>query len=424
MEKSPKIYPAGSRIDQLEHELHLKKLQMNSLLAITQAINNNVNEQGLYAMYRSFITWDLAIPKLALCIMSNNKWEIATQKNISTETGVDYPPLSIKFKEPAKIKKGTHPFLDQFDFAIPVRHKNQPIACAFLGGMEENESTYDKIQVITAITNFIAVALENKRLFRAKLEQELIQKEFQLATEIQEMLLPKNLPNKKNFELSKIYRQHSQVGGDYYDYFPLDDNRFAFCIADVAGKGISAALLMANFQAVLRGLIFQKSTLKELVFTLNHSIFQVTKGERFITFFIGIIDLAQSKLTYVNAGHIPPIFAQANRTKTLRKGCLILGATEELPFVQIGEETIDETSLIFSFTDGVTDLTNNEGQYLTEDKLIHFTNINFLLSSKEFNDSLFQYVQEFKGNLPFPDDFTVLTCKVKSNEYLTSDQST
>ena len=414
MEKSPKIYPAGSRIDQLEHELHLKKLQMNSLLAITQAINNNVNEQGLYAMYRSFVTWDLAIPKLAFCVTSDEKWEIVAHKNITLpQPSFDYTQLSIKFKEPSKIKKGVHPFLDQFDFAIPVRHKNQPIACAFLGGMEENESTYDKIQIITAITNFIAVALENKRLFRAKLEQELMQKEFQLATEIQEMLLPKNLPNEKEFELSKIYRQHSQVGGDYYDYFPLDENRFAFCIADVAGKGISAALLMANFQAVLRGLIFQKSTLKELVSTLNHSIFQVTKGERFITFFIGIVDLAKNQLTYVNAGHIPPILAQADQTKTLRKGCLILGATEHLPFVQIGEESVNETSLIFTFTDGVTDLTNEEGQYLTEEKLIQFSNSHFHLSSKEFNDSLFQFVQDFKGDLPFPDDFTVLTCKIK-----------
>jgi len=416
MEKSSKIYSEGSRIDRLEHELHLKKLQMNSLLAITQAINNNVNEQGLYAMYRSFITWDLAIPKLALCVTSNDKWEIATQKNITVPDNFDYTQLSSRFKEPSKIQKGEHPFLEQFDFAIPVRHKNQPIACAFLGGMEENESTYDKIQVITAITNFIAVALENKRLFRAKLEQELIQKEFQLATEIQEMLLPKNLPQEKNFELSKIYRQHSQVGGDYYDYFPLGDKRFAFCIADVAGKGISAALLMANFQAVLRGLIFQKSTLKELVTTLNHSIFQVTKGERFITFFIGIIDFNDNSLTYVNAGHIPPIFAQANTTKTLRKGCLILGATETLPFVQIGHETIDETSLIFSFTDGVTDLTNEKGQYLTEEKLIHFTNQHFHLPPKEFNDTLFQHVNKFKGDLPFPDDFTVLTCKVKPYE--------
>jgi len=414
MEKSPKIYPVDTRVDQLEHELHLKKLQMNSLLAITQAINNNVNEQGLYAMYRSFITWDLAIPKLALLIATNEKWEIVTEKNITPpDANFDYSQLSEKFKEPAKIKKGAPIFLSQFDFAIPVRHKNQPIACALLGGMKENESTYDKIQVITAITNFVAVALENKRLFRAKLEQELIQKEFQLATEIQEMLLPKNLPNEKTFELSKIYRQHFQVGGDYYDYFPLDDNRFAFCIADVAGKGISAALLMANFQALLRGLIFQKSTLKELIINLNHSIFQVTKGERFITFFIGIVDFRQHSLTYVNAGHIPPILAQANQTKTLRKGCLILGATEELPFVQVGEASINETSLIVTFTDGVTDLTNDKGQYLTEEKLIKFSDDHFHLSSKEFNDSLFQYVKKFKGDRPFPDDITILTCKIK-----------
>lgn len=414
MEKSSKISPPVSRINELEHELHLKKLQMNSLLAITQAINNNVNEQGLYAMYRSFVTWDLAIPQLALCVTTNNDWEIVAQKNIQIpDNEHDYAHLATRFKEPSKIKKGENPFLDQFDFAIPVRHKNQPIACAFLGGMKENGTTYDKIQVITAITNFIAVALENKRLFRAKLEQELIQKEFQLATEIQQMLLPKNLPNQKTFELSKIYRQHSQVGGDYYDYFSLGPQRFAFCIADVAGKGISAALLMANFQAILRGLIFQKLSIKELITQLNTNIFKVTKGERFITFFIGIVDFNQHLLTYVNAGHIPPIFVQKENTKTLRKGCLILGATAKLPFVQIGQEPLNETSTIFSFTDGVTDLTNDHNEYLSEEKLIQFTREHFSLSSDDFNDAFFKFVNEFKGSHPFPDDFTVLTCKIK-----------
>ncbi len=414
MEESSKISPATSRIDQLEHELHLKKLQMNSLLAITQAINNNVNEEGLYAMYRSFVTWDLNVSKLALFVLTDGKWEIATQKGITTVSIDDELDAIIQsFREPSKIKQDLHPFLDQFGFAIPVRHKSQPIACAFLGGIQENSATYDKIQVITAITNFIAVALENKRLFRAKLEQELIQKEFQLASEIQEMLLPKSLPKTPAFELSKIYRQHSQVGGDYYDYFHLDNNRFAFCIADVAGKGISAAMLMANFQAILKGLVFQKSTLKELIEELNSSIFKVTKGERFITFFIGIVDFKQRHLIYVNAGHIPPIFIRKDKISTLRKGCLVLGAIEELPTIEIGCEDIFETSTIFTFTDGVTDITNDQGEYLLDDKLFGFSREHFHLSSDEFNQALFRFVNEFRQHQPFPDDFTVLTCKVK-----------
>lgn len=414
MEKATKIPKSLSRIEQLENDLHRNKLQMNSLLAITQAINNNVTEDGLFKMYESFVTWDLGVNRLALFVYQEAEQKIVVSKGVNTELINDkLGVFTQNFKEPTKIKKGQHPFLDQFTFAIPVRHKNQPIACAFLGGMDE-KNLYDQIQVITAVTNFLSVAIENKRLFREKIKQEVIQKEFELASEIQQMLLPRSLPTKDSFELAKIYRQHSQVGGDYYDYFHLDKNRFAFCIADVAGKGISAALLMANFQAILKGLIFRNSTLKDLIINLNEAIFKVTKGERFVTFFIGIINLQSKSLTYVNAGHIPPIMVDNDGVSTLRKGCLILGATGTLPSIEIGFEHFDTPSTIFSFTDGVTDLVNAKNEYLTENKLIAFSKEHFRLSAESFNEALYRFVLDFKGEKSFPDDFTVLTCKIKT----------
>ena len=412
MEKIPKILTPSTRTERLEHELHLKKLQMNSLLAITQAINNNLDEEGLYKMYHSFVTWDLGIKKLALLVNNQGKWEMVTSKGIQAENfSKDDIPLSLS--EPSKADKNKSVFLSQFDFIIPVRHKEHPIACAYLGGIAGEPDTYDKIQFITAITNFIAVGVENKRLFRAKVEQKVMNKELSLASEIQQMLLPKTLPNHATFELDKIYRQHSQVGGDYYDYFPLDGDRFAFCIADISGKGISAALLMANFQAILRGLIFKETSLTTLVKQLNKSIFEVTKGERFITFFIGIVDLPNNTLSYINAGHIPPIMISQSKVVTLGNGCLVLGAIEPLPEIQMGYEELSKPNLIFSFTDGITDLTNAQGAYLSEEKLINFSKTHFHLSANHFNDKLYQYVLDFKGTQPFPDDITVLTCKIK-----------
>ncbi len=412
MEKTPKILSPSTRMEQLEHELHLKKLQMNSLLAITQAINNNLHEEGLYKMYNSFVTWDLGIKRLALLVNNQGKWQMVTSKGIQKKKFTkDDIPLSLS--EPTKAEKNKSTFLNQFDFIIPVRHKDHPIACAYLGGIAGELDAYDKIQFITAITNFIAVGVENKRLFRAKVEQEVMNKELSLASEIQQMLLPKTLPNQTTFEIDKIYRQHSQVGGDYYDYFPLDGDRFAFCIADISGKGISAALLMANFQAILRGLIFKETSLTTLVQQLNKSIFEVTKGERFITFFIGILDLPNNTLSYINAGHIPPIMISQSKVTTLRDGCLVLGAIEQLPMIEMGYEELSRPNLIFSFTDGITDLTNDEGNYLSEEKLIDFSKEHFHLSANQFNEKLYQYVLDFKGAQSFPDDITVLTCKIK-----------
>ena len=107
---------------------------------------------------------------------------------------------------------------------------------------------------------------------------------MEFATEVQQMLIPENLPVSEKFAFSKIYMPHDNIGGDYLDFIQFDEHRFAFCIADISGKGVAAALLMANFQAMIQSLIFQYRDLETFIFALNQSVYRITKSDRYITF--------------------------------------------------------------------------------------------------------------------------------------------
>ncbi len=402
-----------SKIEGLERELNLKQLQINRLLNITQAINNNVSAEGLFEMYRSFLSWEIGVKKMALIVRQEEQWGCATSIGIDEELlRTDIGELLPKFTRPKNLEGIDHLLVKEFDVVIPVRHKEIPIAYVFIGGFGDDEDMYNKVQFITTITNIIAVAIENKRLFKRQLEQERLRKEVELAVEVQRMLIPKALPSKEAYEMACIYKPHLGVGGDYYDFIEFKDGKIVFCVGDISGKGVAAALLMANFQANFHTLINKRTGLDEFIRDLNHSVNLITGGERFITFFIAEYDIQQRILKYVNAGHNPPVLINKGKVVLLDKGCTILGSFKELPEVEIGETVIEGESIIFSFTDGLTDLKNPEGAYLNETMLYQFVRDNYLLTANAFNQKLMEEIETFKGNQSYPDDFTVLTCKV------------
>ena len=303
--------------------------------------------------------------------------------------------------------------LKVFDVVIPVRHKEQPIAYVFIGGFDDDEDMYSKVQFITTITNIIAVAIENKRLFKRQLEQERLKKEVELASEIQQMLIPKQLPKNENYELSSIYKPHFGVGGDYFDFLELEDEKFIFCVADVSGKGVAAALVMANFQAVFHTILAQRTNLTTFIKELNKAVNLITNGERFITLFVAEYDLNKRKLRYVNAGHNPPFFVSGGNIEMMKKGCTILGPFEELPFIEEGEiEVSGDQATIVAFTDGLTDLQDENGTYFDEQVLKNFIAQNCEERAMMFNQNLLDTLDKFRGKQAYPDDITVLTCKI------------
>lgn len=400
-------------LEKLEKELSLKQLQIKALLTITQAINENVAADGLYNMYRSFLSWEMGINKMGLFVLDDSEWICATHINLSEALlESDISATLLPYKRLHTIKKGDPEVLIGFDIVVPVLHKNTAIAYSLIGGIKDKDDVYNKIQFITTITNIIAVAIENKRLFKQQIKQERFKKEMELASEVQSMLIPKDLPKNEFYELDKIYKPHFNVGGDYLDYFPFNKDRFAFCIADISGKGVAAALLMANFQAIIQSLIYQYRDLETFVFALNQSVYRITKSDKFITFFVAEIDLKKKQLKYINSGHYPPILQQNGKTRRLNKGSTVIGAFDRLPMIEEEIIPIENNATILCFTDGLTDLKNEQDQYFEDERIEQILQNGENLNAKEINAQLLKEIESFKGKQSYPDDIAILTCKI------------
>lgn len=402
-----------SRIEKLEREVNLKQLQINSLLAITQAINENVAVEGLFNMYNSFLRWEIGIRKMALFFKEAGRWECMTSLGIKSDLlEHDLSKELLRYRNMQGLENSEHPLIREFDLVIPVMHKDEAIAYAFIGGFGEDEDVYNKVQFVTTITNVIAVAIENKRLFKQQLRQEVLNREVEVAAEIQRSLVPTRLPSGKNYQLSSIYRPHFAVGGDYYDVVEFSDGQIAFCIADITGKGVSAALLMANFQASFHALVTRRPTLEEIVHELNAAVWRVTQGDKFITLFLAKYDVATRTLHYINAGHTPPFLLMNGDVVPLKNGCTSLGWLPQLPFLEIGGVCLTDEALIFTYTDGLTDICNKAGEAFGEENLLPFLIEHSHCGAKELNTKLLAYIDHYRERQPYPDDITVLTCRM------------
>lgn len=400
-------------LEKLEKDLHLKQLQIKSLLTITQAINENVAATGLFTMYKNFLSWDMEVEKMALYIKKEDRWVKAANSNYDKDIPNDQVERELlRYHRLHTVKAEDPDFLREFDLIIPVYHKNEPIAYSLIAGLKDKEDIYSRIQFITTITNIIAVAIENKRLFKRQIKQERMNREMELASEVQKMLIPEQLPQGDGYQISSIYRPHFNVGGDYIDVIPFSEDKFAVCIADISGKGVAAALLMANFQAILQSLIYQYRDLETFVIALNQSVYRITKSDRYLTFFIGEIDLRKKELKYINAGHYPPILYRDGKVVSLKKGCTIIGSFDRLPEIEEGIEKLTPGSVLLTFTDGLIDLRNELGQNYDEDILKGFILEHHKATAEQINHYLMDSLESFAGEETFPDDVAVLCCKI------------
>lgn len=395
----------------MERELHLKQLQIKSLLAITQAINENVSADGLYGMYRTFLSWDMGVNKVALFVKGEDGWSCAVHQNTSDQVfDEELPSIFAQYDRMHTVQKGDHPALREFDLVIPVYHKKHPIAYALIDGIKASEDAYNKIEFITTYTNIIAVALENKRLFKRQIEQETLRREMELASKVQQMLIPDVLPSGPNYELDSIYKPHFNIGGDYFDVICYDKDRIVLCIADISGKGIAAALLMANFQANLQSLIYQYRDLQAFVIAINEAVFRITRGDKFITLFVGELNLKTGKLDYINAGHFPPFLKHQGKIMRLDRGCTVIGAFDNIVHVDLGECDLEGDGLLMIYTDGLIDISNEEGDLFEESHIEHAIAGYEGHSAAEFNQRLLETMEKFKGEMAYPDDIAVLSC--------------
>lgn len=401
-------------LDKATTELQSKKLQLHWLLQITKAINYNLPAEQLYQIYQNVIKEHLHAGKLSLFV-NENGWKQVLSYGMKEELDKLQPERFLNEISSSKTKAISAPaWLEKDEAVIPVYHNEQLLAYCIVGAIEGSDeiSKREIVPFIHTITNIIVVAIENKRLSKEAVAQAAFKKELELAAEMQEMLFPVGLTGNAYFEIDSVYLPHQQVGGDYYDFISLNEHEHIFCMADVSGKGIPAALLMSNFQANLHALVKHKLSLTDLVHELNACVNKTAKGEKYITFFIGIINFKDRTLQYVNAGHNPPLLHDGAEVRALTVGTTGLGMFDDLPFITEGTEKFNQNASVLCYTDGVTELENDNGDFFGMEQLTNFIASNLDGNPLDsFHNDLISYLNVFRQSMAYNDDVAILTLR-------------
>ena len=404
---------SGTRISR---QKLIQDLKLNALLEITKAINNNYSTSQLLDLYQDILENRLGVGKLILFHFDQN-WTCILKYGISEEFNhVEFEKELLDISEIETITYSKGNLSKSFEIVIPVFHKKTPLAYVLLGDVNQERlelsAAIKHLPYVQTLTNIIIVAIENKKLYKEHIQRAQIKKELELAQNMQQMLFPHSLPNTDELQVAAKYLPHQQVGGDYYDFIQLNNHEFIFCIADVSGKGVAAALLMSNMQATLHSLINYTHNLKDIILELNKRVIDNAKNEKFITLFIAKYNIGTHKLTYINAGHNSPIlFNNHNQMVFLDKGCSLLGIVNPLPFLENETLLVSAQSILFAYTDGLTDTVNSKDDNLSIKEIENILSIHKNSTSDNINVAMMKYLEEFKGEMPFTDDIAMLTCK-------------
>ena len=400
-------------------KLELNEFKLNSLLEVTKAINNNLSIENILKIFEYILREQLGISKLILYANNSLDWNCILHfgaRGLNKKINVKKDLTHIK--DITVIESSSIETLNSFDIVIPIFHKKTALAYLLIGDLDDEliaiSPGIKHMPFIQTLASIIVVAIENKRFSAELIEQELNKKEMEMAAEMQKLLFPTNLPNDDKIDVAARYESKHLVGGDYYDFLSLNENEYFFCIADVSGKGTSAALLMSNFQAKLRANIkynYEDISLKDLIENLNDDVNNAAKGEKFITFFAGHYNKLNNTLQYVNAGHNYPILVNSKETIFLNKGCIGLGMLDEIPKIKISKIILSQDTILICYTDGLVELKNSNGAAFETDNLIKVVENNLKLTMKEQVHKIFSKLEEFKGDQDLMDDTAVLGCK-------------
>lgn len=400
--------------------LRIADLKLESLLELTKSINLNAKIPELLKSYRDVLQHKLFIGKLML-LQNDGGWKCILHYGVREdrlESAIERAKSFTSEREIMQVTKDAWPKKESFEIIIPVYHKDRPLAFVFLGDLNEESMGVSPVikhqSFIQTLTNLLVVAIENKKLAKENIKQAVLQRELELAKEIQSILLPAALPSNDELDIASSYIPFHQISGDYFDYIPIDEGEFAICIADVSGKGVAAALLMSNFQANLHALIEQTSSLSELIERLNKKVIQSARGESFITFFIAKYSMLTHSMHYVNAGHYPPLLYMDETIVQLKSGCPALGMLPELPALKEGIIILSPDATLLAYTDGVIELENENNEEFGVERLtdLFASNVNLHNSSRDVNDNVLKAIVEFKGKMEYVDDITLLCCRI------------
>jgi sigma-B regulation protein RsbU (phosphoserine phosphatase) len=297
---------------------------------------------------------------------------------------------------------------------VPILHRDEILGVIY-GDRVTTSATYspEDVDFLAAIARQVGVGLANLRLLEEYVRLQKVEAELSAARRIQQDLLPAHALRTPTVRLEGYNEPSAEVGGDYYDYFELDDGRIGFVIADVTGHGLPAALLMANFQAAVRVCLAGDTPLPELAARLNRLVCRNTAANAFITAAIGTVDTQSGLIEYVSAGHPAPILVGCPRAPDLEEhNALPLGIDpqETFPVQRLGPT--DHAGVILFYTDGLTELANADGKLLGNAAVRKaLTELGDLEAQSAIRAAL-ELARQHRGTCPNADDLTLLAIQL------------
>jgi phosphoserine phosphatase RsbU/P len=297
--------------------------------------------------------------------------------------------------------------------ALPIRNNAGEIVgvVELLNKKTGNFSAADE-RSLSHLSEYVAVALENSRLHRELLAKQRMESDLALARGVQRGLLPERPPILENFEIGVAYTPSLMVGGDYYDFLRLKPNSLLAVIADVEGKGVASALMMANLQAALHTLVAHVHALEQVVESVNNMIFADSRTQKLLSMFAAVIEDRQRVLHYINAGHLPPtVLRRDGEIVKLDEGGMVMGVFPGTPFKR-GRIELGPGDIVAAYTDGITEASDVHGEEYGLDRLVDLLRKEQAAPASEIVETVLSAVDRFSRGGSHEDDRVILVLKV------------
>ncbi len=381
--------------------LNEKIMQLNNLIDAGIEISRFKNYTSLF---------EIALEKVtSLANASSALISVCDIEGDNKETHIVFPdtiPAEKIFNSPYKIESSFDFNKRTYRFVLSEKETRKGVT---------NFNELDNL-LLNAISKQVQTAIENDYLLKQSLEKERIEKELALAATIQKRIIPEELPRIDGYELAGINIPSREVGGDYYDCIDLGKGIYAFIIADVTGKGISAALLVNTLNAALYSYMEFNLPLSELAEKLNKLIYNATPADKFITFFIAVLDSKTGRLDVVNAGHNPVLLLRKEgNIDKIEAGGLGLGMLDlGLPFSE-QHLSFNAGDNLFLYTDGIPEAMNKKEEEYSDERMLEFFRNNSEQHPSIFIEGIVKDVKSHVDGEPQSDDITCLLLKRVNN---------
>ncbi|GAB4126803.1 MAG: PP2C family protein-serine/threonine phosphatase [Ignavibacteriales bacterium] len=408
------------KLREVNKELSTKINQLSSIFDLGKEFSSILEIGRVSKLLVFSILGQLLVTKFAVVICTDNEIKILDSKFDNTILIQEIEKLR-RCKIDDSIRKNQfgeelQGFSDiGIELIVPMKIKSEVKGLILLGNRPNKIPFSDSdVEFIASVASYAIISIENSRLFAEALEKQRLEKDLEIAQNIQRNLLPTKIPVTRKFDIAAYNQSAKQIGGDYYDIVKIAPDKTLIAIADVSGKGVQAALLMANLQAFLKSITKQNLPIHDASNLINDLVSENTTNGSFITFFWGILDETKCEISYVNMGHNPPLIVSKNGIRKLTIGGMILGVMKTIIPYKSETVKLETDDFLVLFTDGVTEAMNINNEEYGDERFENIVGENFSLpNSKKMLDTILDDVSQFTEGAVQSDDLTIMVVKVR-----------